>query len=228
MKKISFCVILLAALLLSSCASNNMKQDAYADWYQESPVSILIMPVINNSVEVSVKDTFYTCLAKPLCEAGYYVFPTYLTMEMLQKESAGDSEMFIEGNVENFGNYFGADMVLFTRINQCSKVALLGEVVVDIDYILRSTKTGAVLYKKHVEVTKDTSVDMDSSGEAGILGLIGSLVATSINTAIEDYQDMMATNCETALVYLPAGKYSPKYGIDGEEDAGAQEIYIGK
>lgn len=228
MKKISFLVILLGAILLSSCTSTNMKQDVYADFYAEEPVSILIMPVINNSVEVEVKDTFYTYLSKPLCEAGYYVYPPYLTMEILQKESAGDSEMFIEQSVEKFGSYFGADLVLFTRINYCSKMALLGQIVVNVDYILRSTKTDEILYEKTVEVVKDTSIDADSDGSAGLLGFIGSLVATSINTAIEDYESLMSLNCENGLGYLPAGKYSPKYGLDGEEYAGIKEMRISR
>jgi len=227
MKKISFCITLLATMLLSSCATSYaMKQDVYADFYKEEPVSILIMPVINESVDVVSKDTFYTCLAEPLCEAGYYVYPPYLTMEILQKESAGDSEMFINQSVAKFGDYFGADLVLFTRIRQCSKVAVLGKIVVEIDYVLRSTKTGAVLYNKSVEVVEDTSVKTSSNG--GLLSLISALVITSVTTAVEDYQHLMILNSKSALEYLPAGKYSPKYGIDGEEDAGRTDIYISR
>ncbi len=42
----------------------------------------------------------------PLCEKGYYVCSPYLTMELLQQESAYDAEMFIEGTLAPFKTIF--------------------------------------------------------------------------------------------------------------------------
>lgn len=224
MKKIPFILVLLAGIILSSCASNNMKQDVYSDFYEESPVTVLIMPVINNSMEVDMKSALYATLAKPLCEAGYYVLPPHLTMEILQRESVLDSELFIDQSVTRFKEYFGADMVLFTRINQCAKVALLGTIIVDVDYELRSTKTDAVLYSKNVTVIKDTSVKEESDETSVLFKVFSSLVSTSINTALTTYEDLIVENSSLGLSYLPAGKYSPKHWRDGEEDAGPYQI----
>lgn len=225
MKKNSFILIILAGIFFASCASDNMKQDVYSSFYEEDPVSVLIMPVINDSLEVDMKNALYTTLAKPLCEAGYYVFPPHLAMEILQRESAGDAELFIDKDVSLFWDYFGADMVLFTRINQCAKVALLGKIIVDIDYELRSTKTNAVLYSKNVSIVKDTNIHEDHEGDNDVLfSVISNLIATSINTAITSYEDMVIENSNLGLKYLPAGKYSYKYGLDLEEEAGPHEI----
>ena len=65
--------------------------------YEEKPVTLLVMPPINNSSNVEAKDLLYTSISKPLAEAGYYVISTMLAMDILKAESAYDAEMFVTG-----------------------------------------------------------------------------------------------------------------------------------
>ena len=72
MKKIIF--LCLAALYLSSCGTSKSSTasigriDQYPKMYAESPVSIVVMPPINQTNHVEAKDYFYTTLYAPLCE----------------------------------------------------------------------------------------------------------------------------------------------------------------
>ena len=106
----------LVALIMSSCAQQITRGEQYPKMYEEKPLSIVIMPPINQTEHVEAKDYFYTTLYTPLCEKGYYVYSPLLTMEMFQSESAYDAELFIEGDLSQFRNVLGADAAMFTKI----------------------------------------------------------------------------------------------------------------
>ena len=101
-------MIALSALSSCSLLNTTTRGTAYPKMYEEKPTSILIMPPINNTNAVEAKDYFYTSLAQPLSEKGYYVLSPFLAMNVLQEESAYDSEMFIDANLKPFNTIFGA------------------------------------------------------------------------------------------------------------------------
>ena len=152
----------------------------------------------------------------PLCEKGYYVYSPYLTMEMFQQESAYDAEMFIEGNLAPFKNVLGADAVMFTIIKDWRRNNVGGRLDVNIEYILRSTKTGETLYTKEGDITVDTSVNGGGGGFGALVGMI----ATAVNTAVTD-KVVAGRKCNAyVLTDLPVGKYSSLHGKDGQNPAG--------
>ena len=158
MKKTAIILCIVALCALSSCSVTNLTRGtAYPNMYEERPTAILIMPPINNTNAVEAKDYFYTSLAQPLSEKGYYVLSPFLAMNVLQEESAYDSEMFIDANLKPFNTLFGADAALFTIINEWSKVTLANMITVDIEYILKSTTTNEVLFNRKGVITVDTT-----------------------------------------------------------------------
>ncbi len=212
------------SLLLTACSptiSNSgsapvTRGSNYPKMYEETPMTILIMPPINNTVDVDAKEYFYTTMAMPLCDKGYYVISPFLAMELMRSESAYDSELFLESDLKIFNTVFNADVALFTVINTWSKSGISGEVSVNIDYIMRSTKTNEVLFQRNGEVVIDTSV---SSGTGGLLGLVVDLAATAINTAMTE-KISAARECNTFILSdLPEGNYSNNYLKDKEQDA---------
>ena len=112
MKK--FLILVAAAALLVSCgsASKLTRGEVYAPLYNEAPVTLLVMPPINNTANVEAKDLLYTSISRPLVEAGYYVLSPILTMDILKAESAYDAELFFEAPIGQFGAVFGADAVI--------------------------------------------------------------------------------------------------------------------
>lgn len=120
MKKfIIILTIAISAFLLSSCVTT--KGMAYAKMYEEKPLVMLIMPPINNSSAADAKDYFYTTMNVPIAEAGYYVIPPMTAMAAMQSEGAYDSEGFIDGDLEKFRIFFGADVAVFTIIKLWNK-----------------------------------------------------------------------------------------------------------
>lgn len=216
-------LLVLVPLLFASCATQKLtKGTQYSKMYEENPVSIVIMPPINQTQHVEAKDYFYTTMYMPLCEMGYYVFSPTLTMEMFQSESAYDAEQFIEGDLSQFRNVLGADAAMFTIIKSWKRNNVGGKLTVGVEYILRSTKTGETLYTREGLIKVDTSV---SSGGSGLFGALVDLAATAIRTAATD--KVVAGRKCTAFVLsdMPYGKYNEKYyGQDQKQPAG--EAYI--
>ncbi len=184
--------------------------------YEEKPLTIAIMPPVNQTTHVEAKDYFYTTMYMPLCEKGYYVFSPYLTMEMFQQESAYDAEYFIDADLSIFKNVLGADAAMFTIIKDWSRNNVGGVLAVDVEYRLRSTKTGQILYQKEGNIKVDTSI---SGGDGGIIGALVGMVATAVNTAVTD-KVVAGRKCNAyVLSDMPAGKYSPLYEKDSSNPA---------
>ncbi len=212
--------LILAVLSLASCSTVKTLGEQYPGMYEEKPLSIAIMPPINQTNHAEAKDYFYTTMYMPLCEKGYYVYSPYLTMEMFQQESAYDAEMFIEGDLTPFRNVLNADAVMFTIIKDWRRSHIGGMLTVRIEYILRSTKTGRTLYNREGEITVDTSIDGGSSG----LGMLVGMVATAINTAATD-KVIAGRKCTAFVLFdLPSGKYSNMHGKDAANPAGNKMV----
>lgn len=217
----NYIIIAITAFLMSSCAQQITRGTQYSRLYEEKPTSIVIMPPINQTDFVEAKSFFYTTMYMPLCEKGYYVYSPYLTMEMFQTESAYDSEMFLDQELNMFKNVLGADAAMFTIIKSWKRNNVGGKLTVGIEYILKSTTTGETLYQREGLIKVDTSI---SSSGAGVLGALIDVVATSINTALTD--KVVAGRKCTAFVLsdMPAGKYNPTFGKDDNMTAGKSFI----
>ena len=90
--------------------------------YEEKPATVVVMPPINQTTHAEAKDYFYSTLYESLCEKGYYVYPSYLTLQLFQQESAYDAEMFLENDLSSFRNMLGADAAMFTIIKNGSAI----------------------------------------------------------------------------------------------------------
>lgn len=214
-------ILAVTTLLTISCAQQITRGDQYAKMYEEKPMSIVVMPPINQTNHVEAKDYFYTTLYTPLCEKGYYVYSPMLTMEMFQTESAYDAEQFIEADLSQFRNVLGADAAIFTIIKSWKRNNIGGTLTAGVEYIIRSTKTGETLYKREGLIKVDTSVN---SGGGGLLGGLINLAATAISTATTD--KVIAGRRCTAYVLsdMPEGKYGKNYDKDQKMPAGKSYI----
>ena len=139
---------------------------------------------------------------------------------MFQQESAYDAENFLEGDLSIFRKVLGADAAMFTIIKDWKRNNVGGTLTVDVEYILRSTKTGQTLYTREGNIKVDTSVN----GGSGGLGAIVGLIATAVNTAATD-KVIAGRKCNAyVLTDLPAGKYSEFYEKDSMNPAGKKFV----
>lgn len=177
--------------------------------YDEKPVTLLVMPPINNSANVEAKDLLYTSISRPLVEAGYYVISPLLAMDVLKAESAYDSENFFNAPLTAFNNFFGADAVVFSIIDSWAKKGL--GIQTKIRYVIKSTSTNEVLFDRSCDLYLDLSLNTKSNSA---LGALIDLAASAINTAATDHIVAARKANYFILRDIPRGKYSPDYMLD--------------
>jgi len=216
-----FFLFFLLAAVVSSCGSMMQltRESQYPKMYENMPGTILVMPPINNTTHVEAKDLLYTSISRPLSEAGYYVISPLLAMDVLKAESAYDSELFIDSPLTMFRNYFGADAVIFSVIDDWTKRGF--GIDTKIRYIIKSAITNEIIFERSCNLHLDLSVD---SGNSGALAALVELAASAIVTAATDH--IVAARKANYYIFrdIPRGKYSPDYLKDMGAPAEQKDI----
>lgn len=225
MKKNNFLLFIALILAITSCTTTApvTKLQAYKGMYDEKPLVALIMPPINRSTNIDAKEYFHSTLYTPLADAGYYVIPPFLSMEILKKESAFDAELFIDTPLNKFNEVFGADIAVFTIIHKWDKSSIASKVNVEIEFIIKSTKTNEILYTRRGDIRYDTSI---STGLGGIGGLVANLTLSGLNTLGTKYVDVARVCNYHILKDLPVGNYSLNHNLDGAQLAGLKVFKV--
>jgi len=218
--KILFPIVVFAALLCSCGTANQVTRESqYAAMYNNMPVTILVMPPINNTTHVEAKDLLYTSISRPLAEAGYYVISPLLAMDVLKAESAYDAELFIDKPLTMFRDYFGADAVVFSQIDEWEKKGF--GIETKIRYIIKSAASGEIIFDRSCDLYLDLQVN---SGSNSALAALVELAASAIVTAATDH--IVAARKANYFIFrdIPRGKYSPLYMQDKEVIAEKKDI----
>lgn len=220
MRKISYLILLLAIICTSCGMSNKITRGTqYSMMYEETPLTLLVMPPINNTTNVEAKDLLYTSISKPLAEAGYYIISPMLAMDILKQESAYDSELFVNGNLSVFKNFFGADAVIFSQIDKWTKKGFT--IQTTIRYFIKSSSTGEILFDRSCELTLDLS---QNSGNTSLLGQLVDLTTSALATALTDHIIAARKANNYIFMDIPRGKYSPNYLQDKDVIAMPKDI----
>lgn len=203
MKKL---LLSLIALLVQGCAGPHVNLDSF---YTHPPRSIVVVPVVNESTEVTANSVFATTITQPLAERGYYVFPVHLTDLILRDFGLVEGGHIHQLPSDRFYDLFGADAVLFITIKDWSTKYLVihSSVVVEMEYLLKDTKTGLELWKN-----KQTYVHSSGGGDP-----IAMAISAAITALITDYRPLAKQANVMALLPpkgLPAGPYHPEFQKD--------------
>ncbi|MBO7249382.1 MAG: DUF799 family lipoprotein, partial [Bacteroidales bacterium] len=184
------------------------------------PLTLLVMPPINNTTKVEAKEFLYTSISRPLVEAGYYVISPLVAMDVFRSESAYDSEQFYEGKLDKFKNYFGVDAVVFSFIEKWAKVGV--GIDTEIRYVIKSAHTGEVLFAKSCDLRLDLS--SKRSSDNSLLSSLLNIADTFISTALTDH--IVAARQANYYIFedLPRGKYHPDHMEDFDTPVDSDKI----
>ena len=176
----------------------------YSLLIEESPRSIVIVPVLNNSPEVAAGEIFLATITLPVAERGYYVFPVNLTRELLNEAGLSDPGLLHEANAQAIGKLFGADAVLYVQIDHWeAKYAVLTTTVhVEMRYLLRSGRTGADLWTAERKLTY-----RPQTSNSGIAGLIEMAIDAAIAKAMPNYVPLARQANHVAIGNIPTNAY---------------------
>ncbi|MHC3993526.1 GNA1162 family protein [Thiomicrolovo sp. ZZH C-3] len=205
-----------AAMIMTGCAAHNAgitKGEAFPQMYEEEPRSILVLPAMNESTDAEAKAYYATTIEMPIAQTGYYVFPMEMVSDVLKQEGVYDTELLYSMSADKFYDYFGADVVMYTRIKawDVSYMVLASSLTVTIESEAYSTKTNEKLWDYDGSVTVDLT---SNSGGGGLAGLLVQAIGTAINTAAADYVEYAHVANARLFFALPAGPYHPAHQTD--------------
>jgi hypothetical protein len=207
-------ILLSVAVMFAGCAPKaTTKGEEFPLMYEETPLTILILPPMNESTAADAKQYYATTVQEVLSYWGYYVFPYEVTSDILKMEGIYDAELMRSVPLAKFREYFGADAVLFTTIKKwdLSYMVLASNLTVSIDEELKSTKTDQTLWSYNGTVVVDLSGG-DTGG--GLAGLIAKAIITAASSAMADYVPYARQANYRALSSFPFGKYHPNFMTD--------------
>jgi hypothetical protein len=170
-------LFLLAAVFLTGCAANAPKKDLSA-FQAAAPRSILVVPSVNKSLDVDAPNYLLSTLTLPLAEKGYYVFPVHTTKTILEQEGFYEGEQVHAQPPETLARMFGADSILYVRINRwdAQYAFITTTVTVDFDYRIVN-KDGTELWKANQKMVYQPQNNNNAASP------MAALIAAAINAA---------------------------------------------
>jgi hypothetical protein len=200
----------LLPLLALGCVAAPPRKDL-TKFVAAQPRSILVLPPVNNSVDLTAADYFLSTVPLPLAERGYYVFPVQLVKRLLEDDGMADAGMVHQAPPDRLGELFGADTILYITIEKWTAlyVVLSTSVTVEFDYKLRDVKTGEIIWQDHEVMVYSSG--SGNSGGGGVGTLIAMVVAAAVEKAAPNYMPLARQANAKALAYpgpgFPDGPY---------------------
>lgn len=217
----NFCAALLTFGLLAGCTTVPDEKKDYTGFRSESPRSILVLPVVNNTVNLDAPNYFLSTVAFPLAERGYYVFPINLVKSVMEEEGLSDANLVHSADPTRLGELYGADSILYISIEnwETTYAVLSSTTTVGFTYIMKSGKTGEEIWRESSTVIYTPQADSNSGGLAG--ALVSMIVTAAVQKAAPNYMPL-ARQANGMAVYtvgqgLPAGPYNEKYEKDTDQ-----------
>jgi len=199
-----------AAALLAGCAT--IPRIDYSAFRAADPHSILVVPVVNNTVSVEAPGLFLSTLPIPVAERGYYVFPVRMVKRVLEDEGLGDPDQVHAADTARLCNLFGADAVLYVTVQEWTAKYMLFTTTVEVafDYVMKDGKTGDTIWTRRQRIMQDSS--------QGARDPISPLVMAIIAKAYPNYAGLARSANDDAFwrpgVGIPPGPYHNLYGKD--------------
>jgi len=203
-------VILIAGIVtLSGCVTQPTKTDQSA-LLAAAPRSILVVPTVNQSLDVDAPNYVLAALPIPIAEKGYYVFPVNTTKFVLEQEGFYEAERIHQQPTETLAKLFGSDAVLYVAIKQWdAKFAVFSTVVtVDFDYRLVS-KDGVELWKESKRMQYQPQ--NNNNAASPMAALVSAVINAAVARAAPNYMPLTQQANQQVFVLgpnaLPDGPY---------------------
>lgn len=215
MKLHNICTTAMCLTLMIGCAQHTPKD--FTNFRTQDPHSILVVPVVNKSVEVTAADYFLSTISMPLGEKGYYVFPVNLVKRVLEDEGLSDASLVHNASAKRLSDLFGSDSVLYVTIERWDSqyLVITTTVTVEFSYVIKSGKTDEVLWS---ERRKMVYQPQNSGGGNPLAMLVVAAINAAVTKAAPNYMPLAKQANLQVFAYpgpgIPAGPYSEMYKKD--------------
>lgn len=193
-------------IALTGCVTQPVKKDMSA-FIAAAPRSILIVPVINKSLDVDASNYVLSTLPVPVAEKGYYVFPVNTTKFVLEQEGFYEGDRIHNEPPAVLAKLFDADAILYVTINRWDAKYVLISTTVTVEFEYRMvSKDGTEIWRE-----KKTMVYSPEQNNSG--GLLGMLMSAAIARAAPNYMPLTQQANREVFLLSPNAPPSGPYRV---------------
>ncbi len=208
----------LAAFLLAAlpCACQAPQPYDYSLFREHPPRSLLVLPPLDNTMEVDATYAYLSTVTMPLAERGYYVFPVAVVDRILRDNGLPTPAEMHAVSLAKISEIFGADAVLYITLGDwgTSYQVIDSSTTVSADARLVDVRTGTEIWRGSNE-----TVQSSNSGSGSLVDMLASALVNQVATSVSDPSRDVARECNDGLFCnehsgLLYGPYSEDYGKD--------------
>ncbi|MEI7516647.1 MAG: GNA1162 family protein [Betaproteobacteria bacterium] len=212
-------IAFVAVALMAGCATKKPGWD-YSAYKASKPRSILVLPPINNSPDITATYSVMSFVTKPLSEAGYYVMPVAMVAEAFKENGLTQPSDMHATSPDKLRQIFGADAALYITVTKfgVSYTVVNSETTVQVQGKLVDLKTGTTLWQG---VAQASSVEGEQQQQGGLGALLVSAIIKQVLASTFDNshkysgiatERLLATGEKSSGLLF--GPRSPSYGKD--------------
>jgi hypothetical protein len=204
----------LALLLAAGCAAP--PRTDYGAYRAHLPKSILVLPPLNETVEVNASYSYLSTITRPLAETGYYVFPVAVVDAFMKENGLPTPAEMQAVSLDKIRQVFGADAVLYVTIQDYGQKyqVLSSNTVFKAHATLVDVNSGTTLWE-------GTAYAFQGSGDSGggLIGMMVTAAVTQVFASTGDSAHDLASTANAQMISNPdngllLGPYSPGYEAD--------------
>mgnify|MGYP000349562815 CR=1 FL=1 len=200
----------LSLLALTGCVTQPAKKDMSA-FTAAAPRSILVVPVVNKSLDVDAPNYVLSTLPVPIAEKGYYVFPVNTTKVVLEQEGFYEGERIHEQPASTLAKLFGSDAVLYVTINRWDAQFALITTTVTVDFTYRLvSKNDVEIWQERKQMTYQPN-NNNNNAVSPMAAVLSAVISAAMTRAAPNYMPLTRQANQQVFVLganpLPDGPY---------------------
>ncbi len=166
------------------CACATPQNFDYTAFKSSRPKSMLILPPVNDSPEVSATAGVMTTATLPLAEAGYYVMPVSLVEEAFKQNGMSGANEIQSVATSKLREIFGADAAVYIRVKEYGTKyqVVSSDTRVTVEGKIVDLRTGQ-------QIWSGTATASSTEGQSSSGGLVGMLVSALLNQIVGTASD---------------------------------------
>ena len=184
--RLFICAGAVGLLMLGGCATKAQQYD-YSAFQAAKPVSLLVLPPVNDSPEVKATAGAWAHATRPLAEAGYYVLPVTLVDETFRQNGMTGANEIQEIPYQKLREVFGADAAVYMKVKKygITYAVIASDTRVEVEGRIIDLRTGALLWQGKAYASSAEQQQQSSGGLVGLLvtALVNQIVGTASDAA---------------------------------------------
>lgn len=201
------------AAVMAGCAQLPPK-DHLPEFHARRPGSILVIPVVNQSVDVEAPLAVLSTLPRLLAEKGYYVFPVNTVKTLLELEGLYEAAEVHATPAPELAELFGADSILYVTVHEWTTqyVFVHAQTIVDLEYKIVSSD-GEHLWSARKRLTHSPQTKSTSGSRTTdlIVAAIGAALERLDPEFIPLVREANKQVFQQGRTALPPGPYARNY-----------------